>query len=249
MRLPCGPVEIGPCNSVGTAPVAAGLLARPAEIADLHRLRRIAEVVDLGHAPEPPARDSGDEVGDAGVALPPVLVRVLESARRPVVTSTGFAGSVTSQISWASPPKVRSRIDLARVALGQRLAIADAHHLRRRPPRLCPRRPGMCARYFGCLRIGHVDDRRAVEFRLARSAGSSASAPSVSAVMTDIGDVTVALLVDRSAGTRCGLQIVVADEPHVLGFRRIADLGRLRDARWRQDHPAGDRPRITTGGR
>ena len=58
----------------------ARLLAGQAEIADLHRMGGIAEVVDLGHAPGAPVRRAGDQEGDAGVAFPPVLVGVLEAA-------------------------------------------------------------------------------------------------------------------------------------------------------------------------
>ncbi len=41
----------------------------------------IAEVVDLGHALDAPARRAADEIGDAGVAFPPVLVGV-DAGRR-----------------------------------------------------------------------------------------------------------------------------------------------------------------------
>ena len=46
--------------------------------------------------------------------------------------------------------------------------------------------------------------------------------------MADIGDVAVALLVDGRLIGAARLQVVVADEAHVLGFGRIADLRRLR---------------------
>ncbi len=60
----------------------ARLLAGQAEVADLHRLRRVLEIVDLGHALGAPAGHGGDEIGNAGLALPPVLVRVADSCRR-----------------------------------------------------------------------------------------------------------------------------------------------------------------------
>src|SRR3954470_7819651 len=65
------PMQLGRHRAGG-----ARLLTRQAEIADLHRLRRIAEIVDFGHALDAPARHTRDDVGNAGVAFPPALVRV-----------------------------------------------------------------------------------------------------------------------------------------------------------------------------
>src|SRR5262249_39079129 len=60
-------------------PLGAGLLANHAEVANVLRMRRIAQVIDLHHAARAPPRRARHEVGDAGVALPPVLVRVLQA--------------------------------------------------------------------------------------------------------------------------------------------------------------------------
>ena len=51
-------------------------------------------------------KEAVDEIRDAGVALPPVLVSVAHSSMR--VMSAGWAGSATFQISCACPPNVRS---------------------------------------------------------------------------------------------------------------------------------------------
>src|SRR5262249_50829440 len=58
------------------------LLTGQPEIANEARARGIAEVVDLRHPVRPPAgwTSVGNEVGDARIALPPVLVRLLEAA-------------------------------------------------------------------------------------------------------------------------------------------------------------------------
>ena len=58
----------------------AGLLPGQAEITDEDRMRRIAQVVDLRHARRAPRGIAADEIRDAGVALPPALVRVLQPA-------------------------------------------------------------------------------------------------------------------------------------------------------------------------
>jgi hypothetical protein len=47
-------------------------------------------------------------------------------------------------------------------------------------------------------------------------------------MMADIGDIAVALLLNGRLVSAAGLQIIVADEPHILGFRGIAELRCLR---------------------
>src|SRR5215510_4655216 len=73
-----------------------------------------------------------------------------------VVSSAGFAGSVTFQIWCAWLPKVRRRYTLLLSPLGS----CDPSHTRTicAPPASArPGWPGMCARYFGCL--GSVTSR------------------------------------------------------------------------------------------
>src|SRR5206468_5813476 len=55
------------------------LLAREAEVSDLDWSRRVAQIVDLGHAARAPSGNAGHEVGNSGVAFPPALVRVSET--------------------------------------------------------------------------------------------------------------------------------------------------------------------------
>src|SRR5919204_311725 len=61
-----------------------------------------------------------------------------------------------------------------------------------------------------------------------------------SAVVADIGDVPAALVVNGRLICAAAVQIAIADKPHIFGFRRIAELGRLRGSGERQDHPAGE---------
>ena len=63
-------------------PGRSGLLPRQAEVANEHRMGRIAEIIDLRHAANAPAGHAGDKVGDAGVAFPPALVRIHQAVRR-----------------------------------------------------------------------------------------------------------------------------------------------------------------------
>jgi hypothetical protein len=60
-----------------------------------------------------------------------------------------------------------------------------------------------------------------------------------SAVVPDVSDIAAALTVDRGLIGAARMQIAVAHEPHVLGFRRIADLRRLSECRQRKDHRYG----------
>ena len=165
MRLACGPsrdhaVQIGR-HRAGRA----GLLADQAEVADFHRLRRIAEIEHLGHAARRASLHAGDEVGDAGVAFPPALVRVLEvPAHARDEARACRIGDVPDLVALAA--ERAQQIDLVGIALRQRLAVADAHHLRRRPARK-PFLAGNVGEVFRLRRIGHVDDRGAVELGLA----------------------------------------------------------------------------------
>src|ERR1700730_16739284 len=66
-------VQLNGCLAGG-----AGLLAGEAEVANKTRRSRITQIIDLRHAPRSPALDTGHEVGDPGITLPPALVRALE---------------------------------------------------------------------------------------------------------------------------------------------------------------------------
>src|SRR6185312_5550956 len=56
----------------------ARLLPGKREFANLDGPSRIAEVVNLSHPVDAPTRNAGHKVGDARIALPPVLVRALD---------------------------------------------------------------------------------------------------------------------------------------------------------------------------
>ena len=115
-------------------------------------------------------------------------------------------------------------VGLARIALGQRLAVTDAYHLRA-ALLVMALQPGNVREVFRLRRIGHVDDRGAVVFRLSGEPVDRLRHLGRSAMMSDIGDVAAALMMDRRLIGAAAVQIIVADEPHILGFRRIADLG------------------------
>src|SRR5207302_6530342 len=51
------------------------LLPGQTEIANLRRLCRITKVIDFGHALDAPSGDGGNQIGNAGVAFPPALLR------------------------------------------------------------------------------------------------------------------------------------------------------------------------------
>ena len=132
-------VELGRDRAGG-----AGLLPGQAEVADMHGMGGIAEVVDLGHALDPPAGDAGDEVGDAGVALPQVLVGVGEAHQPGEQRRIGGVGDVPDLVALTA--EHAEHVGLGGIALGQELAVAHAHHLGAAALRNSLPRPGMCLR-------------------------------------------------------------------------------------------------------
>ena len=218
----------------------AGLLADQTEIADIHRLRRIAEIVDLGLPARAPVLQAGNEVGDAGVALPPVLVGVHEVGRDGAdLLGIGRIGDVPDFVRLVAEhaqhvDRVADRPWAACVPSQMRTICAP-------PCSPSPSSPGICARYFGCS--GSVTSMIEVPLnsaclvsridRLRHRIGA--------AVMADIGDVAVALLVDDRLVGAARLQVVVADQAHVLGFGRSADaLLLLRHRRHRRERGQSD---------
>src|SRR5262249_11359524 len=85
-------------------------------------------------------------------------------------------------------------------------------------------------------RITHINDRGAAVFGLSGQSVHGLWHVYRSTVMPDIGDVAVALMMDRRLVSATGVQIVVSDESHISCFRRIADLGRLCQHGEHQEH-------------
>ena len=171
--------------------------------------------------------DARDEVGDAGVALPPVLVRVAcRSPMRVMQRRVGRVGDVPDLVRLAA--ERAQHVGLVRIALRQARAVADAHHLRA-ALLVIPFEAGNVLQVFRIGRIGDVEDRGAVELRLAGQLVDRLRHVGRAAVVADIGDVAVALLVDGRLVGAARLQVVHADEAHVVGFGRIADLGGLSE--------------------
>ena len=129
------------------------------------------------------------------------------------------------------PAEGAQQIDLVGIALGQASCRRRREPSARRPARPSPPAPGTCARYFGCFGIGDVEDRGAVELGLPGQRIERLRHRLGAAVMADIGDVAIALFVDDRLVGAARLQIVEADEAHVLGFaadRRLSAPARMR---------------------
>ncbi len=190
-------------------PARAGLVPGQPEIADEDGFRRIGEIVDLWVAPHAPALDARDEKRDAGIALPPALVRALELAddgredRR--LRRVGHVPDLVRGVAV-----VAQQIDLALVAPGQLGAVAHAHHLR--AARLVlPRLAGNVGEVARTLGVGHVEDGSAVGL-LPAAQGIARGA----AVMTDVGDPAAALPVDERLIGAAALQVVEAHQLHIV---------------------------------
>ena len=116
----------------------AGLLAGQAEVADLHRMGGIAQIVDLRHALGAPVGRAGDEVGDAGVALPPALVRVLQPVEPRDQHRIGRIGDVPDLMRLAA--EGAQHVDGGLVGLAAGCCRRTPAPSARRPPRRCPAR-------------------------------------------------------------------------------------------------------------
>ena len=223
----------------------ARLLAGQAEVADLHRMGGIAEIVDLGHAPGAPVGRAGDEVGDAGVALPPVLVGVLQPVQPGDQDRVGRIGDVPDLMRLAA--EGAQHVDGGAIGAGQGAAVAHPHHLRA----AClvgARGARQMAQILRIGGIGDVDDRRAVGLGLSGHRIDRCRNVVGAAVMADIGDPAVALAVDRRLIGAARLQVAPAGQPHVRGFRRRADLLLLGVCRARQDQKTDDKQSLSRHG-
>ena len=146
-------------------PVRAGLLPRQTKVADEHRVGRIGEVVDLGHAVGAPTGHTGDEVSNAGVAFPPAFMCSLQildhggQQRR-----FGRIGHIPDFMGGIA--KHPQHVPLALDALGQRIAATHAHHLRAALFCLAGLSRNM-RQLHRLFRIGHINNRGAVVLGLA----------------------------------------------------------------------------------
>ena len=199
----------------------AGLLSDQAELADLHRLGRVAKIVDFGHAARAPGLHAGDHVGDAGVALPPALMGVLQAVELGDQFRRGRIGHVPDLVPDIAVGA--QQVDRVAVAPRQARAVAQAHHLGAAVLGQ-PLRARQVVQVFGLRRIGDVEDRGAVELRLPVHRVDRLGNRGGAAVMADIGDPAVALAMDQRLVSAARLQVVVAHEAHVLGLGRVADL-------------------------
>src|SRR5260370_7059939 len=91
-------------------------------------MRGIAEIINLRHAAPAPARGARDQKGDAGVAFPPTLVRILQAPDPGDQNGIGGIGDIPDLMRFAA--QAAQHIDRVAIAPGQRLAVADAHPLR-----------------------------------------------------------------------------------------------------------------------
>jgi len=203
----------------------AGLLAWQAEIPDLLRMRGIGEIVDLRHPARAPVRRARHQEGNAGVAFPPVLVCVLQSPDPRDQHGIGGIGDIPDFMRLATERP--QHVDRVAIALRQALAVADPHHLgaARFVLAFLARQVTQILRLRG---IGDIDDRRAVRFGLAGLRIDRRRDVVTAAVMADIGDPAVALMMDGRLIAAARLQVAGSDQLHVESFGWCADHLLLR---------------------
>ena len=219
----------------------ARLLADQPEVADLHRLGRIAEVVELRHALGAPILRAADQEGDAGVAFPPALVRVAQAVEPRDQHRLGGIGDVPDLVRLAA--EAAQHVDGGLVALGKDAAVAHPHHLRAAVLVLA-RRAGDVTQVFRRGRVGDVDDRGAVGLGLAGHRIERRRDVVGAAVMADIGDPALALLVDGRLVGAARLKVAPAEQLHVGGFGRVAHFLLLCGRAHRHEREADRQPYV-----
>ena len=226
---------------LGVRPGRVRLVALEREVADVLRVRRVAQVVGLEHARDAPTRRGAVHVRDTARAVPLELVRLAVPAvglrargdaglgDRRDERGPGGIGHVEHLVAQEA---VRAeRVDLAPIGpcsggVRQLAAVADLHVLRaarvvagRRHVREVLRRG----------RVRHVDDREPVLLDLARE-----RVRRLARVMADEQDPSLAVRVHDRLIRRARLEVIVPHEAHVhdaLVALRERESRRERDAR------------------
>ena len=148
--------------------------------------------------------------------------------RFPAASACGVIGSVTFPISCALPRTRAACKVLGGIAVRQRTAVADAHHLRA-AFLVVSFQPRQVLQVFRIGRIGEVEDRRplnsAIPAILLIGFGTSGVPP-----WCRYRQCSARPVYGWSADRRCALQVALAYEAHVGGLWRIADFGRLRES-------------------
>ena len=200
----------GAVEPFGRRPRGAGLLARQAEVPDEARLRRVAQIVDLGHPVCPPARRTSvrDQVGDPRIALPPVLVGTVEPLDHrhhvPGLRRRAHVPHLVGEVAERA-----QEIRLGGVSLGQRSAVADARHGGPAPLGLA-RRAGDVVEIARLTRVRDVHDGGTVLLRLPGQRVEPSAA-----MVADIGYPTLTLAMDHGLVGRARLEIVLPDQAHI----------------------------------
>ena len=207
-----------------------GLRAHHAEVADVYRLCRIAQVVDLEVIAAHPSflRVVGDEIRDAGVAFPPALVRAGQVVDDRCQLARLRRHRDIPDFMCAATKRAQ-QVPLAFHAARQRVAAADAHHLRSAGAPVFT--GGNVREVFRVRGVGHVDDRRAAHFQFP---GERIHERLLVVVVTDVGDLPAVLADDERLVGGSSLEVVMANSLHVPLRRAIprTDSGRRRG--WRR---------------
>src|SRR5258706_10708290 len=218
-----------------------GLLAGQAEVANENRLARIAQVINLHHALRAPAGLAGNQKRDAAVALPPALMRIdqafeddghaIRVRRIGDVPNFMGVGALGAQ-----------QVHFAFVGMRQLRAIAKTRHLRAAGFARAgnARIAGNMGEVLGLLRIGDVNDRRAVVLCFPRKRIHRGAA-----MMSNVGDPAVALLMNRGLIRAAALQVTVADQIHIFYFWLLLSGGGKSESGNRESKNQNDDPRFT----
>src|SRR5262245_47435559 len=177
----------------------------------------IRQIKDL-HTPAAPAFSLfiRHDIGNTGVALPPVLVGAREvsdhSAHQRRVAWIGHIQNLVRLIADGT-----EQIGLCRIALWQLFPGAGPHHLCATGFTRTARRPWYVMQIARMLRVRHIYDGGPIRLRLAVQRIERSAT-----VMTDIGNKPSTLLLDDRLIRGAVLQVTKAHKCHISGLRRTS---------------------------
>src|SRR6516225_12243634 len=159
---------------------------------------------------------------DPGIAFPPAFMGVVELAfALPDQRRLRRVSDIIDLMAFAAEHP--QQIGVVGIALGQCTAVADARHLRTAVFVIAGGAWNM-REISRMRRISDVHDRGTVEFGLSGQPIDGLRDLGRAAMVADISDISVALVMDCRLVGAAALEVVVTNEPHIHGLGRSSDL-------------------------
>ena len=202
------PIENMASTASSRCPTSTRLLPNDTKIANKDRLTGIRQVVNLRHSVGSPLRVARDQISDACVALPKILMRAFQAFSNGG-KKRGLGGCCDVPYFMGLVAKRAQHVKLIFIGFGQCRSWADPDHL-------CTTLFGFAlfardvCQILGVLGVGHVDDGGAIVFNLV-----SQGIEFFVAVVPHVSNPLIALFLDRGLVSRSGLKVAVTHQFHV----------------------------------